>query len=321
MSGDHQEGVALLQRLADVGRMRVELAGIGTVNESDNKPLTTARVRSLVFDLYGDFARFLDGRMRLLSIVRILECFDIAPAASRVTMARMRREGWFESEPNGRETVYALMPRAWRLLDEGRERLLFRPDDQWDGRWKMVIYNVPETDRQARFRIRRSLAWLGFGPLASSTWISPHDLLDSAARVLADEPSAHFDLFSAQGRERANAREIAARCWNLEELNKQYQRLHKTVERQHARFERGLSDEEALVERIRLIHDFRKLPFRDPGLPAELLPGHWSGYIARKALLDVHELLRAPAERFFEKVEGRQFPSGRGDVARRRLQL
>ena len=49
----------------------------------------------------------------------------------------------------------------------------------------MVIYAVPEESRAERDRVRRTLTWHGFGPLAAATWISPHPRLDTVRGALA----------------------------------------------------------------------------------------------------------------------------------------
>lgn len=53
---------------------------------------------------------------------------------------------------------------------------------------------------------------------------------------------------------------------------------------------------------MRLTHGYRKFPFRDPDLPVELLPDGWAGRAAHEMFLQAHELLRAPAEKFYDDV-------------------
>jgi len=112
-------------------------------------------------------------------------------------MARLRREGWFDTRRVGRESIYVLSERTLDLLDEGRSRIFHRIRTPWDGRWYVVIYSVPESDRTARDRVRKVAAWLGFGPLASSTWISPHDRRVAVAEALESEESLRLDLLTA----------------------------------------------------------------------------------------------------------------------------
>jgi phenylacetic acid degradation operon negative regulatory protein len=55
---------------------------------------------------------------------------------------------------------------------------------------------------------------------------------------------------------------------------------------------------------MRLIHDYRLLPFRDPDLPPELLPEDWAGRRLHEVFLEAHGLLRAEAEGYVDEVIG-----------------
>jgi phenylacetic acid degradation operon negative regulatory protein len=259
--------------------------------------------RSIVFDLFGDYIRYQGGDIRLRALTALLECFGVGESTVRVVMARVRREGWFDTRRDGRETVYALNDRSWRLLDEGRMRIFERSREPWDRQWYMVIYSVPETERALREELRKELSWLGFGPLASSTWISPHNRLTEVEEHFADRPALRLDVLRCQSSGLSRDREMAARCWDLDSLNADYAELLRTYRPRMADYRRGrVSPEEALVERMQLTHDYRMFPFRDPDLPEELLPAGWKGREAHELFLEAHELLKEPAERFFADV-------------------
>jgi phenylacetic acid degradation operon negative regulatory protein len=60
------------------------------------------------------------------------------------------------------------------------------------------------------------------------------------------------------------------------------------------------TDEQAFAVRSELVHEWRKFLFRDPGLPAELLPDDWAGTRAA-AFFDFHaERLSPAAGRFVD---------------------
>lgn len=258
------------------------------------------RPRAIVFDLFGDYVRYRGGRIGLRPLTDLLALFGVQSDAVRVVMSRLRREGWFTSERVGRQSVYVISDRTWALLDEGRARIFERAAASWAGQWYVVIYSVPETDRAARERLRKQLSWLGYGPLAASTWVCPHDRHDAAAAALADEPAARVDLLTARSRGRAADREMAARCWDLTALDRDYRRFLTTWSPRLADFEAGrVRGPDALVTRTRLVHAYRHFPFRDPDLPAELLPEQWSGHRAHRLFLAAYDALRAPAEDYF----------------------
>ncbi|RKS78754.1 PaaX family transcriptional regulator [Actinomadura pelletieri DSM 43383] len=253
--------------------------------------------RSLVFDLFGDYLRYRDGEVRLRGLVALMECFGVPESTTRVVATRMRKEGWLDARREGRETVYALTDAAWRLLDEGRERIFVRERGPWDGNWHMVVYSVPEADRALRERLRKRLSWLGFGPLASAVWISPHDRSDQVREGLDGSSSIRLDVLRARSEGAAADRDMASRAWDLDALDADYGELLGRYRPRIARYRADdLRGAEALVERTRLTQDYRQFPFRDPDLPPELLPEGWRGRAAHEVFLEAHGLLRAEAQ-------------------------
>ena len=104
--------------------------------------------RAIVWDLFGDHLRYIDnGRVRMRALNQLLELFGVGESTTRVVLSRMRREGWFTTCREGRQSSYALTGRSIRMLDEGRTRIFDRGRDDWDGIWRTVIYAVPEQSR------------------------------------------------------------------------------------------------------------------------------------------------------------------------------
>jgi phenylacetic acid degradation operon negative regulatory protein len=261
------------------------------------------RARPLVFDLFGDYLRYRGGQIRLRALVALLGCFGIPEATARVAAARLRKEGWLAAGKEGRETVYSLTENAWQTLDEGRARIFHRAAGPWDGQWHMVIYQVPETERALREQLRRRLAWLGFGPLSPSVWVSPHDRRQQVRSEFTGSPAVQLDTFRSRSEGAEADRGIVARAWDLAALDRDYRTVLERYASRLGDYRTGaLDDRAALVERMRLIYDYRHFPFRDPDLPPELLPGDWPGRRAHDAFLQAHGLLRIPAERAVDRV-------------------
>ncbi len=255
------------------------------------------KARSLVFDLFGDYLRYRGGEVPLRGLVALMACFEVPETTVRVVVTRMRKEGWLASRRDGRETTYLLTDAAWTLLDEGRSRIFERVGGSWDGQWHMVIYSVPETERALREQLRKKLAWLGFGQLSPAVWISPHDRAEQIRTTFAGRPSVRLDVLRARSEGSERDRDMADRSWDLAELDRDYAELLARYRPRLGGYrERPPVGAAALVERTRLMHDYRRFPFRDPDLPSELLPAGWTGREAHAVFLEAHELLRAPAE-------------------------
>lgn len=258
--------------------------------------------RSVVFDLFGGYVRDSGGEISLQDLLALLECFDVAPDSARVMMSRLSREGWFEVRRQSRSSMYSPSDKGWHLLDEGLERIMRRPaPEEWDGSWVMVTFNVPEKHRAVRTRLKTKLSWLGFGQLAPSIWISPHARLAEAEEVLHAEPGAKYDIFEARSRGIRTDAERAAACWPLDELDKDYRIFTSWAEELQGKAE-TLRGRSALVTRIELIHAYRKFPFRDPDLPAELLPDLWPAASAYDAFIRTFEALGPEAKAYYDSV-------------------
>jgi len=263
--------------------------------------------RAIVFDLFGDHLRYLGGSARMQALSELLEVFGVGLSTTRVVLSRMRKEGWFETRRDGRQTVYSLTEQSWRLLDQGRTRIFHRSSEPWDGSWRMVIYAVPEQARAERERLRRTLAWHGFGPLAAATWISPHSRLQEVEAALAEMPASRWDLLTCFSRGPDADRETAARCWDLEGLGRDFAELVSSLEQLPPSAElAALPGPEALRRQVELVSAYRAFPFRDPDLPAELLPEGWPGARAHALFVAAHDALHEPARDYVCSVIERE---------------
>jgi phenylacetic acid degradation operon negative regulatory protein len=261
------------------------------------------KLRSIVFDLFGEYIRYDGGEIGLRALVELLAPFDIGEDVVRVLMARLRREGWFESSRVGRQSRYTLTEEGWRLLDTGRERIFERPPEPWSGQWCLAIYSVPESARASRDRLRKTLTWLGFGPLAASAWICPHDRRAQVAEAWKAEPEGRLQLLMARSGGLVEDRDMATRCWDLAALDAAYGEFLATWGPRVKAWQRHQPEgAAALVQRTRFIHEYRMFPFKDPSLPAELLPAGWRGRQAHDLFLAGFGLLRAPAVAHYRHV-------------------
>lgn len=259
--------------------------------------------RSIVFDLFGDHLRYCGGRGRTQALVELLEVFDVGEPTARIVLSRMRKEGWFDTERDGRQVVYVLTDKTWHLLDDGRARIFVRAEQAWDGQWRMVLHSSDEQDRPARERLRKSLSWLGFGRLTTASWVSPHDRLDQVEQALAEGSPIRLDLITGRSRGHAEDLDMVNRCWDLSALGRDYQEFVARLQAlPPARGLAALPGREALRLRIELVGAYRHFPFRDPDLPTELLPEGWPGAVAHRLFVAAHQALEAPAERFVQQV-------------------
>lgn len=184
-----------------------------------------------------------------------------------------------ESSPDGARSGR----RLYRLTELGRLAALGGRDPElewsrsWDGIWRLALFDVPESERRVRGRVRQVLRQLRFGILQKSVWIHPDPVTGIAAelRKLETESSA---LILIEGRCCAgeSPQEVAALAWDFGGINRAWQRLATHLA--------GVPSQAPPINRealaawseteLTLWQDCAAL---DPLLPRELLPTDYLG--------------------------------------------
>lgn len=264
------------------------------------------RARSLVFTVYGDSIRPHGGEIGVRGLIRLMAPLGFSPRAVRAALSRMARQGWLRTRRIGRRAFCSLTPQgAWRV-EQGVRRVYQLKPDSWDGRWRLLTYAIPEGRRAIRDRLRRELGWLGLGPLSRSTWVTPRALGPQLAELArAHGLDGHVAIFEAALLRPRQDRALVRRCWDLDTVAARYRAFTAATRRRAATLRlrirrRTISDAACFAEKIRLVHEYRKFLFVDPGLPNALLPEGWPGPEAARAFRDVYRLLERPAAQFFK---------------------
>ena len=55
--------------------------------------------------------------------------------------------------------------------------------NKWDKKWRLVIFDIPESRRQGRVALTSKLRSMGVQPLQQSVWIYPHPCRDQIIKV------------------------------------------------------------------------------------------------------------------------------------------
>ncbi|WP_137843307.1 PaaX family transcriptional regulator C-terminal domain-containing protein [Microbacterium sp. 2FI] len=259
--------------------------------------------RALILDIFGDYLRYVDSEAKAGDLVILLGALGVEPAATRMTLSRLKQEGWFTTRRVGRETIYRLSDHLLEILDEGRARIFAPYEDEWDGWWTQVVFQTPESDRTVREQVKKKLAWLGFGPLTPSTWLSPRDVRGEALKLQAEFPAATVDVLTSRTDDLDADRALVARCWDLSLLESDYLGFIEG-HRHLLDASSGLEGPSALAVRTEIVSTYRHFPFRDPSLPVALRPAGWPGATAHELFLTVHRALSDAAVAYVSGVVG-----------------
>jgi phenylacetic acid degradation operon negative regulatory protein len=281
--------------------------------------------QQVVLTLYGDYILHLGGEIGIDTLIKVLANFDLSQQAVRSAISRMSRKGLIKVRRSGRASYYSLTPAGRRLITEGARRIFQRKTTKWEGTWNIVTYSIPEKTREIRDTFRKELGWLGFGPLSEATWISPYDMT-TEVNELAEKLNIkdRVLVFSSKQVGSVNPPNIVQWCWDLDKIHNKYSNFidkyedkfkdHKKRLLYGDRIEPG----ECFEERFHLIHEYRRLPFYDPDLPAELLPPTWLRPQAAILFEEYHKLLANKANEYFDSVFKTNQPSRRTSNTRQK---
>lgn len=102
------------------------------------------------------------------------------------TISRLKQKGLIVfSKSGGQLHITQKGQRLLQSIDEGK--FYVRKPLRWDGRWRMVMFDVAEHRRQARDTLRRMLRKVGFVQLQGSVWVYPYDCEGVIKLITADQ--------------------------------------------------------------------------------------------------------------------------------------
>lgn len=166
-------------------------------------------------------------------------------------------------------------------------------NQEWDERWRIVIFDIPEKEKKARDRLREKLRELGFGMIQESVWLTPYNVAkDIRDFLVAQGLSENAYVLVCERLYVGDEKELADAIWHLEEINEKYENWLEKVK------ELKTKDKKSAQE---LKMEYLDILANDPHLPEELLPDDW---LAKKAKRVYRKLLKEDKED--EENEGRR---------------
>jgi phenylacetic acid degradation operon negative regulatory protein len=282
-------------------------------------PDSEARARprhpsSLFPEFLGLFVRPHGGWAPAAAMVTLMEQVGYDPPAVRTLISRQKSRGWLIAETRVNSRGYRLSDEALHSLDESDKIVWHAPDPVDPGAgWVLVTFSVPESDRQKRHLLRSRLAAVGFGGIGPGTLIAPAPTLRAAREVLEGYHLTEYaDVFLAVLPEGTEAASLIHRAWDLEALNADYQDFIRVEQPVLAWWEQrgdcpatdAAVNAHAYRDYLFAFNRWRRLPLKDPGLPARWIGPDWSGPAAGRLFERLVELLRPRAQRHAEAYWG-----------------
>ena len=240
-----------------------------------------------------------DGTILAEELYPVAEACGLTGDQVRSCLRRLRAEGLFTREGDGRDAVFRATAAGLRALEATMERtrLAYAQDSAgrgWDRTWRLAAFAIPETKRAARDAFRDHLLGLGGAAIQNGLYVSPHaweqDVRAEADRLGVTE---HVTLASTSELEIGGTRDpraLAEQLWPITEVAAAYEAFVDVYEGVPEQLERMRRNHERLAEAdflpgaLVIGMKFQECFNRDPLLPPELLPRPWPGRRARELL-------------------------------------
>jgi len=262
-------------------------AEVAPVQQSRRRQIGSASARSTLLTVLGEFVHPRGDSVWTATLIDSLAALGIEEKAVRQALTRTAAEGILESSRHGRRVLWHLTPEGRTLLEHGTKRIygFMRERHPWDGRWLVLTVAIPETQRQLRHRLRTQLTWLGLGSPTSGLWVSPDASKDQDVHEVIRELGLGDQAFAWVGPASGIGDEsrLLAQAWELDDVEDRYLAFLEEFESRTAD-----TASEAFVAQVDMVQEWRRFPFLDPDLPAELLDHDWPGPRAAAAFHHRH---------------------------------
>lgn len=232
---------------------------------------TPPRVWSLLVTVFGDMAQAPGQHLSGAALRALLEPVGITPQATRTALHRLKKDGWIESQRDGRETTYGLSA-SGRAQSRAASPRIYGKGQQAGRAWLLVAPPGADWPPDAV-------------PIAQGTALSPR--APQSPDIFGAEINARPPL-PDWFRERTASAEL---CAASRDLSQRLTALRTSLAQVDAP-----DPTQSSILRVLIVHDWRRIALRAPLLPSFVMPMNWQGDRAQEQVHAVLDTLPTPAE-------------------------
>lgn len=105
---------------------------------------------------------------------------ELKKTALAAAVKRLREAGYIEKEVSEGEVIL-------KLTGLGKDTLGIKfNESDWDGKWRIVIFDIPENKRAVRDLFRRRLKEWGFRNWQQSVWITKSNITGKLRKLISE---------------------------------------------------------------------------------------------------------------------------------------
>ena len=108
--------------------------------------------------------------------------YNIARSSLRSAIHRLKKKGYVQEQRDQGRLIL-------KLTEAGRDvalKIRAHDESKWDGIWRLVIFDIPESHRKVRDTLRNKLKSWGFEKWQKSTWASKKPLTNTLRQLVKE---------------------------------------------------------------------------------------------------------------------------------------
>ncbi len=222
---------------------------------------------------------------------RVQSVFDLSlNQKTKSTFSTLVKDGIIEKKFNNDVSIgnddnsYCLTNSGFKELSLIFPFFRFLKED-WDGILRILSYEIPESKRDLRDKLRREVAGWGLGPWHRSFWLTPHPIIGHLHELVSNKEEEKFIQAFEASHSFGDKEILIEKVWNKSVLEKQYRALFKE-------WHEVLSKDQDKTSKLKQIVSLYVNVLRnDPGLPKKLIGDTWIGFEAYNIFKEIRNIL------------------------------
>ena len=233
----------------------------------------------------------------LLSVSGLLDIFQEMKDPGRIYSRYYENFYGFVPDRWKRQNYYALVSRLlkdkriekigkksqikYKITSKGlihlqeKQLLLNHQKKKWDKKWRILIFDIEETNRYKRRLLRYKLKELGFGYLQKSAWISPYDISQNLDKFLETYNLKDEAILIESTRLSISNKKIASIVWPINKIKLLYEEIYKKLYRLFKLVKSNKDKHKLKLNFNKIYNQLISVILHDPHLPKDFLPNDW----------------------------------------------
>lgn len=232
----------------------------------------------------------------LLSVAGILDIFQELKDPGKIYSNYYENFYGFVPDRWKRQNYYALVSRLlkdkriekigkksqikYKITSKGlihlqeKQLLLNNQKKKWDKKWRILIFDIEETNKNLRNNLRDTIKEFGFGYLQKSVWISPYDVFKKLEEFIQTHKLQNNIILIESKKLSIPNQKLASLVWQIDFYNFKYNQIYKKL---YAIYNQRKSNNVKVLmkEFNKTYKELLNIVLKDPHLPKEFLTSNW----------------------------------------------